>query len=69
MAGYIYYGNTSTSLYLDQPTKWRTESLEKLTDISLDLAKLDARLNSLEVFGEYPVTPNITGRINIFAPF
>ena len=69
MAGYIYYGNTSTSLYLDQPTKWRTESLEKLTDISLDLAKLDARLNILEVFGEYPVTPNITGRINIFAPF
>ncbi|OGN08775.1 MAG: hypothetical protein A3J46_04370 [Candidatus Yanofskybacteria bacterium RIFCSPHIGHO2_02_FULL_41_11] len=69
LAGYIYYGGTSSDIFIDQPTRWKADNLEKLANITLDLEDLDVRLNSLETFGEYPVKPGTGGKINIFAPF
>lgn len=67
--GYIFYGNNSSILTLGQPERWKADNIEKLSRISLDLKKLDTRFNELEIYGEYPVTPGVTGKVDIFAPF
>lgn len=66
-AGYLYYSQTSetfvnTSLPLDP-------DLQYFEDTKLDFSILsDERYKALEIYGEVPVDPGVTGRRNIFAP-
>ena len=66
-AGYLYYGQTSDTL-VAEPVELDS-SLQAFSNITVDLSILDdERYKSLEIFGEIPVNPGITGKRNIFTP-
>ena len=66
-AGYLYYGQTSETLVVE-PIQVDT-SLQFFSNVTVDSEILeDERYKSLEIFGEIPVTPGITGKRNPFAP-
>lgn len=66
-AGYLYYGQTSETLVVE-PIEV-DPSLQAFSSITVDSSILeDERYTSLEIFGEIPVNPGITGKRNIFAP-
>lgn len=67
-AGYLYYSQTS-EVIVDIGGPPISQELEKFDRIKLDFSILeDERYRSLEVYGEIPVDPGVTGRKNIFAP-
>ena len=46
------------------------DNLAKFKDLSFDFAPFDDfKFKSLRIFGESPVQPGATGRVDIFAPF
>ena len=65
--GYLYYGQTSETLVVE--TIELDPRLQIFSDITVDYSILDdERYKSLEIFGEIPVNPDITGKRNIFSP-
>ena len=67
-AGYLYYSQTS-EIIVDTGGSPISQELENFDRIKLDFSILeDERYKSLEVYGEIPVNPGVTGRKNIFAP-
>jgi len=65
--GYLYYSQVSETLTVE-PIEI-DPSLQVFSDIIADFSILDdERYKSLEIFGEIPVNPSITGRRNIFDP-
>lgn len=67
-AGYLYYSQTA-EVIVDIGGPPISQELEKFDRIKLDFSILeDERYRSLEVYGEIPVDPGVTGRKNIFAP-
>ncbi len=70
--GYFYYSQTSQDqVFPVAPTNGITEgNISKLKDLKLDFSGLDnLTFKALKIFGESPVQPGSTGRIDIFAPF
>lgn len=68
IAGYLYYSQTSETLTTSLEPAIDQE-LEALSKMKLDFSILeDKRYKSLEIFGENPVDPGVTGKRNIFAP-
>ncbi len=71
VAGYFYYfdivGGPEAPLPLPTTTG---DNLDSFPNITLDFSILDNDVyRSLQLFGESPVSPNVTGKKNIFAPF
>ena len=69
--GYLNYSGAEPLAVPEEPiSSQRTDSLESLANFKLDLSILDNQTyKSLEIFGENPVTPGITGeRKNPFSP-
>ena len=65
--GYLYYGQTSEVLVVE-PIEIDT-GLQVFSTITVDSSILeDERYKLLEIFGEMPVDPGITGKRNIFDP-
>lgn len=65
--GYLYYGQTSDTL-VAEPVEIDS-SLQAFSSVTVDLSILeDERYRSLQIFGEIPVNPGITGKRNIFSP-
>ena len=72
IAGYLFYSQTLKGQAIDiAPLPIREQ--DGLTDIInkvLDFSVLDnSSYRALRVFGEVPVNPGITGRVNIFDPY
>ena len=66
-AGYLYYGQTSEVLVVE-PIEI-DPGLQVFSTITVDSSILeDERYKLLEIFGEMPVDPGITGKRNIFDP-
>lgn len=66
--GYLYYSQTSETI-VSTGTVSLDPDLEYFQNTKLDFSILeDERYKSLEVYGEVPVDPGVTGRKNIFAP-
>ncbi|MBI2065278.1 MAG: hypothetical protein HYT62_04455 [Candidatus Yanofskybacteria bacterium] len=66
-AGYLYYSQTSEILTVEPVVL--DASLQAFADITVDSEILsDERYKSLEIFGEIPINPGITGKRNIFSP-
>lgn len=70
-AGYFYYSQTSTEpMPQALPAANIADNLSKFKDLKLDFSGLDnLTFKALKIFGESPVQPGSTGRIDIFAPF
>jgi len=65
--GYLYYGQTSETLIVE--TVELDAGLQAFADITADFSILDdKRYKSLNIFGEIPINPGITGKRNIFLP-
>lgn len=66
--GYLYYSQTS-EIVVDTGVVQLDPDLQYFENAKLDFSILeDERYKALEVYGEVPVDPGITGRRNIFAP-
>lgn len=67
-AGYLYYSQTSETI-VDIGIKQIDPDLEYFENTKLDFSILDdERYKVLEIYGEVPVDPGVTGRRNIFEP-
>jgi hypothetical protein len=72
VAGYLFYFLTikGTEAEIPSPAVSQDDTLSRFKDINLDFSVFDDfRFKSLKVFGELPVQPGTTGRVDIFAPF
>ncbi len=71
IAGYLFFSLTIQGSEVGiAPPAPTDETLSKFKDLSLDFSIFDdARFKSLKIFGESPVQPGATGRVDIFAPF
>jgi len=71
IAGYLFFSLTIQGTEVEIPLPVTTDdTLSKFKDLSLDFSIFDdARFKSLKIFGESPVQPGATGRVDIFAPF
>lgn len=71
-AGYIYYSQfaaVSAPAVAPLPISAK-DDLKKFETLKINFSILDtAKYKSLEVFGESPVVPGVTGKKDIFAPF
>lgn len=71
-AGYFYYFDIIGEPEAPPPipvTEGR-DAIESFSDLTLDFSILDNEIyKSLQPFGESPISPNVTGKNNIFAPF
>lgn len=72
VAGYIYYsrfaptGSDEALQSVDNPK----DTLIKFKDLKFDFQIFNsANIKSLKIFGEAPVRPDLTGKINPFANF
>ena len=71
IVGYLNYSNLDVALVPEsQYLKQEGNSLESFADLNINLSILDNQVfKSLDIFGENPVNPGITGeRVNPFAP-
>lgn len=70
--GYLSYSQLGEPIVVETTTESTTgkEEFKALKSFTIDFSILnDDRYKSLEIFGENPVDPGITGeRVNIFAP-
>jgi hypothetical protein len=68
--GYIFYLQTDTETEILINTQGQgTDGIDRLSNLSVDFSIFDdERLKALQIFGELPVSPGITGRKDIFAP-
>lgn len=71
IAGYFFFSMTIQGSEVGIPPPVTTDdTLSKFKNLNLDFAIFDdARFKSLKTFGESPVQPGVTGRVDIFAPF
>ena len=71
IAGYLFFSMTIQGSKEGIPLPViADDTLSKFKDLSLDFSIFDdARFKSLKIFGESPVQPGPTGRLDIFAPF
>jgi len=71
IGGYFYYVQVLKPEALPiQTGVSATDTLSKFKDLKLDFSILDdAKFKSLKIFGESPVQPGATGRVDLFAPF
>lgn len=71
IAGYFYYTQALQDQTAIAPLNITLDdSLIKFKNLSYDFSPFDAlQFKSLQIFGESPVSPGVTGRTDIFAPF
>lgn len=70
VGGYIYHTNISSEIFINQPLNGRIDDLKDLANIDINFSSLEvSEINNLNILGEYPVNPGITGKRDIFAPF
>lgn len=70
-AGYFYYSQWAVSarVLIEPPLVVGRDDLDKFKDLKIDFSILDnKKYKALEVFGEAPVNPGVTGKKDIFAP-
>lgn len=66
--GYLYYSQTSET-FVDSGAVPIDQALQYFQNAKLDFSVLDdERYRALEIYGEVPVDPGVTGRRNIFEP-
>lgn len=66
--GYLFYSQSSEIL-IDLGAGDIDPNLQYFESAKLDFSVLnDERYKALEIYGETPVNPGVTGRKNIFAP-
>lgn len=70
-AGYIYYSQFGLSSFTIEPSPISDKNdLGKFESLNTDLSILEnKRFKVLQIFGESPVNPGVTGKRDIFAPF
>jgi hypothetical protein len=72
IAGYLFYSQSlkGDALDIPPPAISSDQTLSKFKSLNLDFSVFDDfKFRSLKVFGESPVQPGPTGRVDIFAPF
>ena len=68
--GYLFYlqSDIETEILINLPEQ-KTDNIDKLSNLNVDFSIFDdERFKALQIFGELPVSPGITGRKDIFAP-
>ena len=72
IVGYFYYARALQDQTVEiAPMNISPEdNLVKFKDLTFDFGPFDdLKFKSLKIFGESPVLPGATGRVDIFAPF
>ena len=71
LAGYMFFSLIikGTEVGISPPVL-ADDTLSKFKNLTLDFSVFDdTRFKTLKIFGESPVQPGATGRVDIFAPF
>ena len=69
VAGNFYYSSFTSETFVTPALNGQVDDLSGFEDINLDVSDLQKnQINSLRIFGEYPVNPGLTGKRNLFAP-
>jgi len=69
--GYFYYSQwvVPARVLIDPPPVTARDDLKKFENLKIDFSILDnKKYKALEIFGESPVNPGVTGKRDIFAP-
>jgi len=72
IAGYLFYSLTirGSETGIPPPVIAQDDTLSKFNNVDLNFSVFDDfRFKALKIFGESPVQPGPTGRVDIFAPF
>ena len=70
-AGYFYYSQWAVParVPVEPPPVAGKDDLKKFENLKIDFSILDNnKYKALEIFGESPVNPGVTGKKDIFAP-
>ena len=70
--GYFYYSSYVLPALtpVGPPPISETDDLQKFKDLQIDYGILtNMKFNNLQIYGESPVNPGVTGKSNLFAPF
>ncbi len=70
-AGYIYYSQWAVParVIIPPPPIMGKDDLKTFENLKIDFSILDnAKYKTLQVFGESPVNPGVTGKKDLFAP-
>ena len=69
VVGNFYYSSFTSETFVTPALNGQVDDLSGFEDINLDVSDLQKnQINSLRIFGEYPVNPGLTGKRNLFAP-
>ena len=69
--GYFYYSQwvVPARVLIEPPPVAARDDLKKFENLKIDFSILDnKKYKTLEIFGESPVSPGVTGKRDIFAP-
>ncbi len=69
--GYIYYSQWAVParVLIEPPVIAGRDDLKKFENLKIDFSILDnSKYKALEIFGESPVNPGVTGKKDIFSP-
>jgi hypothetical protein len=69
--GYFYYSQwlVPARVVTEPPSVTGRDDLKKFENLKIDFSVLDnKKYKALEIFGESPVNPGVTGKKDIFAP-
>lgn len=67
--GFFYYTNSSSDFFIAPPLDGKIDDLSIFANLNLDISGLESgKLKNFKIFGESPVNPGDTGKINPFAP-
>jgi len=70
--GYFYYEGVlkDQAVQILLPQTATGDTLAKFKDLTIDFGPLDdLKFKTLRIFGESPVQPGATGKIDLFSPF
>jgi len=70
-AGYFYYSQWAVParVPVEPPPVAGKDDLKKFENLKIDFSILDnKKYKALEIFGESPVNPGVTGKKDLFAP-
>jgi len=70
-AGYFYYSQWTVParVPIELPLVAGRDDLKKFENLKIDFSILDnKKYKALEIFGESPVNPGVTGKKDLFAP-
>ncbi len=70
-AGYFYYSQWAVParVLIEPPPVAGRDDLKMFENLKIDFSILDnAKYKALEIFGESPVNPGVTGKKDLFAP-